>query len=249
MALFEEPILSKERTKELDKFMQGTISTLLQLADESATKREQEIYLRMAKEAAKIKFLFYDKKALKQSVKKVGDKIYGYAIMGERVSQMTLVTQGDKKKILRKDYINMPAEHVFHEDMIATKGALTLWHELAHFGGKSHFRRYIERLGIPYHASEEAAADFLAAKVARRQGFSEDTIKEHSVGRAGVFGRSFPRYWKILEGIVTPTKEAMKRAKKPIKSIWERGKEKAKELKKFKRGRRGSIGMLAPQPG
>ncbi|MFH1586617.1 MAG: hypothetical protein ABID38_02050 [Candidatus Diapherotrites archaeon] len=237
MALFEEAVLSKERVNALDKFVKGTISTLLQLADEAETKREQELYERMAKEVSKINLLFYDKKALKSEVMKKDGKLYGYAVMGEHVTNYLLETKGDKKKILKQEYINMPAEHVFHGNQIRAQGALTLWHEYGHFP-KSHFRRYIERLGIPPYASEEAGADFLAAKVARSQGFSEDLIKEHSKGRVGVFGRSFPRYWKILEGIVTPTGKAFKKAKKPIKTIWEKAKEKAKEMKERPRGLR-----------
>lgn len=201
MGIFGQQILNRKRVKELDKFIQGTIHTLIKLADESKTKVEENLYLKMAKEVTKINFLFYDKKTLRSSVERKGNKVYGYSVMGERITQITLITQGDKKRILKQEHINMPADHVFHGDVITKTGALTLWHELAHFGGKSHFRRHIERMGIPYHASEEAAADFLAAKVAKKQGFNDEAIMQHSIGRTAVFGQSFPRYWNIMKGL------------------------------------------------
>ncbi len=188
--LFGHNILTEKRKKAVTAFRERAISTLEELARESKSEIDKELYYHMIENVRNNPLVFYPRKNIKEEVVNYGPFQSVSVTKGEHVNAYTQITKGAQQYIVKSDYINLPAEHVFHGDRMTVDGVFTIAHEYAHFP-KPVLGSFAQRYRLNHEQAEELAADILSAKLAAKLGFSESQIMPHFYGREIVYG-SFP---------------------------------------------------------
>lgn len=187
MGIFSKPILTKKRKKALDSFLSNAIKSLKELRKETKSRIVKEMYELMLENVARTPIYFYPSKILRAKFYSHGGRIGLGITQGENVSVFKIIQIGGMKKIVRKSFINLPAEHVFKGDKISLAGILTLCHEYAHFPKPKLFE-FAEKHNMTPGQAEELLADALSAKLAVKMGFKKEEVIAHFAGREIVYG-------------------------------------------------------------
>lgn len=198
MGLFSKPILTSKRRKSLDSFRAHAVKALKELAKTASDKISREIFEGMVYSVESTPIYFYPRKVLKATFLP-GTGIPISATMGENVNQIQIIQQGSQQYLIRTNFINLPAEHVFEGEKLSMNGIFTLSHEYAHFP-KPLISEFASRHGILHETAEELIADILSAKLAVKLGYPKEHVLEHFAGREIVYGR-FP-FKKFIENAV-----------------------------------------------
>ena len=196
MGFFQKPILSRKRTKELDRFRHGAINALNELAKHAPDDKVRHLYNRMAQNVERTPLVFYPRRNLKAKIYRMSGRIFGTVTKGEHVNKITIMQKGKDRFVITSDYINLPAEHVFDGEKLSIGGIFTLSHEYAHFP-KPDIGSFAAAYGISEGQAEELLADLLAAKLAVKMGYPKANVLHHFRGREVVYG-SFP-FKKVIE--------------------------------------------------
>ncbi|MBU0661864.1 hypothetical protein KKH30_02520 [Candidatus Micrarchaeota archaeon] len=191
MGLFREKrIITKKRERALDNFRKQAVKALEELRKGAKHRNIKNLYDTMIYNVENTPVVFYPRRNLRSFVQRVGNKLFGSVTKGENVNRIWVVQKGNNKFIVRDNYINMPAEHVFDGENLTIDGIFTLSHEYAHFD-KPHLGVFADSLGIDPHTAEELMADILSAKLAVKMGYPKKRVLGHFTGRGIVYG-SFP---------------------------------------------------------
>jgi len=187
MAFFRKPILDNERTKALETFRDRASQTLKQLEKKSKSDVEKALYARMRQNVVNTPIYFYPRKSLKEKIMFKGGRVYASVVKGENVNAIKIFQKGSQRFVVKSNYINMPAEHVFDGSKLTVEGIFTLAHEYAHFP-KQNLGRFASAKKISYEQAEELFADILSAKLAVEMGYPKENILKHFKGREIVYG-------------------------------------------------------------
>lgn len=190
MGFFNKPILGSDRVKALDNFRAGALKALKELEKGAKTPLEKGLYSRMARNVEGTQIFFYPRKTLREKIFHSQGRVYASVVKGEHVNVIKIFQKGKQRFIIRDNYINMPAEHVFEGKKLSIDGIFTLAHEYAHFP-KPALGQFAEANGISYEQAEELMADTLSAKLAVSMGYPKEMILKHFKGRELVYGK-FP---------------------------------------------------------
>ena len=188
MGFFSKPILGKERTKALDEFRKRAVKALEELKKNTKIPVEKQLFERMIYNVERMPIFFYPKKTLKERIFFAGGRIHASAVKGENVNIIRIYQKGKQRFIIRDNYINMPAEHVFEGKKLSIDGIFTLGHEYAHFP-KPALRQFAMANNITGEQAEELLADVLSAKLAVGLGYPKENVLQHFKGRELVYGR------------------------------------------------------------
>lgn len=198
MGLFSKPILTGKRRKSLDSFRQHAVKALKDLAKNAPDSLSREIFEGMIYSVESTPIYFYPRKVLKATFLP-GTSIPISATMGENVNQIQIIQQGSHQYLIRTNFINLPAEHVFEGEKLSMNGIFTLSHEYAHFP-KPSISEFASKHGILHETAEELIADILSAKLAVKLGYPKEHVLKHFSGREIVYGM-FP-FRKFIENAV-----------------------------------------------
>ncbi len=196
MAIFGKRILTKKRKHALDTFRAHAIKALERLQKEARSDLERLLFERMQMNVEYMPIFFYPGGTLRYSLQKFGNKIGVSVIKGENVTLFKIIQIGGKRLIIKKNFINLPAEHIFAGEKLSLDGILTLCHEYAHFP-KPMLASFAKAIKLSPGQAEELLADMLAAKLAVALGFKKENVLMHFAGREIVYG-SFP-YFAYIE--------------------------------------------------
>ena len=188
MGFFRKRILDKERTKALENFRARASQTLKQLEKKAKSDVEKALYASMRKNVISTPIYFYPKKSLKESIFFRHGRVFTSVVKGEHVNAIKIFQKGRQRFVVKSDYINMPAEHVFDGSKLAVEGIFTLAHEYAHFP-KKNLGKFASEKNISYEQAEELFADILSAKLAVEMGYPKENILKHFKGREIVYGK------------------------------------------------------------
>jgi len=190
MGFFRRPILTKKREKELTHFRKYAIKALHELEKKEKHHSIKELYQDMASNIEKTPLMFYDAQNLRSKVYRVGNKVFGSVTKGEHVRQIMVYQQGPNTYVKSKNYINLPADHIFDGDRMSMDGIFTLAHEYGHFP-KRHVNVFADAYNVSEEQAEELLADILSAKLAVKMGYPKTHVLRHYLGREIVYG-TFP---------------------------------------------------------
>ena len=188
MAFFRKRILDKVRRKVLENFRDRASQTLKQLEKKAKTDVEKSLYASMRKNVVTTPIYFYPKKTLKEKIFFKHGRVFASVVKGEHVSAIKIFQKGSQRFVVKSDYINMPAEHMFNGSKLAVEGIFTLAHEYAHFP-KKNLGQFASSKNISYEQAEELFADILSAKLAVEMGYPKENILKHFKGREIVYGK------------------------------------------------------------
>ena len=188
MAFFRKRILDKDRRKVLENFRDRASQTLKQLEKKAKTDVEKALYASMRKNVVTTPIHFYPKKTLKEKIFFKQGRVYTSVVKGEHVNAIKIFQKGSQRFVVKSDYINMPAEHMFDGSKLAVEGIFTLAHEYAHFP-KKNLGKFASEKNISYEQAEELFADILSAKLAVEMGYPKENILKHFKGREIVYGK------------------------------------------------------------
>ncbi|MBN2067094.1 MAG: hypothetical protein JW744_01360 [Candidatus Diapherotrites archaeon] len=199
MPFFKKPILTKERIKALKNFRKGAIKALKHLQAKAEDDISKEIYRRMIENVKGTPVFFYPRKNMRENVFRAGNLVFASVVKGEHVNVLSVIQMGSQKFVVKSDYINMPAEHVFEGNRLSMQGIFTLAHEYAHFP-KPALHLFAKRNRISFEQAEELLADTLSAKLAVEMGYPKELVLNHFEGRQLVYGRiPFKRFiWNAV---------------------------------------------------
>ncbi|MCD6434294.1 MAG: hypothetical protein J7L14_01650 [Candidatus Diapherotrites archaeon] len=183
----EDRILNKARIKALDEFRARAIQALDELIKDTKDPTTQELFRKMKDNVADTKIYFYPRRFLKAGMQRIGNLFLSNVVRGEHVNVIKILQIGKNRFVLRSHYINLPANYIFQGDKLSIEGILTLCHEYAHFP-KRLISVFASKNGFSVSATEELLADALAAKLARKLGFSKHAILNHFAGREFIYG-------------------------------------------------------------
>ncbi|MCD6478507.1 MAG: hypothetical protein J7L44_01320 [Candidatus Diapherotrites archaeon] len=127
---------------------------------------------------------------MRYALYKIGDRLGVSVVKGENVTLFKIIQIGGKRLIVKKNFINLPAEHIFSGEKLSLDGILTLCHEYAHFP-KPMLASFARAIKLNPNQAEELLADMLAAKLAVALGFKKEHVLIHFAGREIVYG-GFP---------------------------------------------------------
>jgi len=199
MGFFSKPVLTKKRRKTLDSFLSNAGKALKELKKESKTGIGKDMFELMLENVKNTPIHFYPSKILRAQYYTQGGRIGMSVTQGENISYYRIIQIGGLKRIERKSFINLPAEHVFRGDKMTLDGLLTLCHEYAHFP-KPKLMEFANKYKMYPDTAEELMADVLSAKLAVKLGFPKQQVINHFSGREVVYGRMpFKRF--ILKAI------------------------------------------------
>ncbi len=187
MGFFSKPVLSKKRRNALDSFVANAAKALKELKKGSKGV-ERGLYELMLENVANTPVYFYPKKILRANFYSHGGRAGMGITQGENVSFYKIIQIGGMRKITRKSFINLPAEHVFRGDKMTLDGILTICHEYAHFP-KPKLAEFAKKNRLGHETAEELLADALSAKLAVKLGFSREQVIRHFAGREIVYGK------------------------------------------------------------
>jgi len=188
MGFFKKPLLGKERVKVLDEFRKKAVKSLKELKKKSKIPLEKVLFERMIYNVESTPIMFYPRKTLKEKIFFAHGRVFSSVVKGENVNVIKIFQRGKQRFMVRSNYINMPAEHVFDGDKLAIDGIFTLSHEYAHFP-KPALNEFAAANGISGEQAEELLADTLSAKLAVEMGFPKERVLHHFQGRELVYGR------------------------------------------------------------
>ncbi|GEM_PF-2739514 len=187
MGLFEKPIITKKRKKQLDAFLAKAVQSLKELRKEARNPLVKDLFDAMAENVARTPIYFYPARALRASFYSQGGRMGMSVTKGENVSVFKIIQIGGMRTIRRESFINLPAEHVFRGEKMTLDGILTLCHEYAHFP-KPKLAEFSAKQGMGKGQAEELFADVLSAKLAVKMGFPKKEVLRHFSGREIVYG-------------------------------------------------------------
>lgn len=182
-----QKILTEERKKALQEFRKQAINALEELGNNAKDDFEGNIYLSMIGSIKQTPLKFYPARSLRGNFYRIAGTVFGSVVKGENVKQIRIIQQGNRFFIQSIAHINLPAEHVFEGSRLTVEGIFTLCHEYAHFP-KPGVRAFALHNNLSLEQAEELLADVLAAKLAKKLGYSRQTILEQLSGREIVFG-------------------------------------------------------------
>jgi len=188
MLFFKKPILGRKRVKALDKFREKAVKALKELKKNTKIGLEKELFERMIYNVENTPIYFYPRKTLKEKIFFARGRMFASTLKGEHVNVIKIFQKGSQRFMLRSNYINLPAEHVFEEDKLTIDGIFTLAHEYAHFP-KPALAEFAEANKITVEQAEELLADTLSAKLAVAMGYPKENVLQHFQGRQLVYGR------------------------------------------------------------
>ncbi len=188
MGFFSKPILDKERVKALDGFRASAVRALDDLGKNAKTDLEKTLFAGMKKNVQRTPIYFYPRKSLKERILHAGGRTFASVVKGEHVNVIKIYQRGKQRFVVRDNYINMPAEHVFDGGKLAVDGIFTLSHEYAHFP-KPALSKFAAVNGISAEQAEELLADTLSAKLAVALGYPKELVLGHFKGREIVYGK------------------------------------------------------------
>lgn len=189
MGFWQKPIITRKRKKQLDIFRKAALWALDDLAKKAPNEDVRFLYERMAHNVKNTRIVFHDRKNLKEKIFRFGGRIVGKSVTkGEHVNTVTIQQMGDQKFMIKDDYINLPAHHVFDGEKLSIDGIFTLAHEYGHFPKGENAESFAVAYGLSESQSEELLADLLSAKLAARMGYPKDRILHHFRGREAVYG-------------------------------------------------------------
>ena len=199
MGFFNKPILSKKRRKALDEFRKHAVTALKELEKAAKDDLSKQIYSSMIHNVEHTPIHFYPKRNLHERIISGGGRIFASVVKGEHVNQIKIYQKGNQMFVVKSDYINLPAGHVFDGDRLTINGIFTLAHEYAHFP-KPALVGFAKANKMGYKQAEELMADVLAAKLAVKMGYPKGHVLDHFSGRGIVYG-SVPFRAFILKAI------------------------------------------------
>ena len=159
----------------------------------------KELYYEMQENIERTPLFFYDAQNLRSNAYRIGNRIFSSVTKGEHVRQIMVYQKGPVKYIESKNYINLPAEHIFKGEKMSIDGIFTLAHEYGHFP-KKHLRVFAEAYSLNSEQAEELLADILSAKLAVKMGYPKEKVLKHYIGRDIVYG-TFP-FWQFIRDAV-----------------------------------------------
>lgn len=196
MAVFGKRILTKKRKQALDAFRAQAINALEKLKKNAKSELERLLFERMQINIERMPIFFYPSGTLRYSLQRVGNKLGISLVRGENVTLFKIIQIGGRRLVIRENFINLPAEHIFSGEKLSLDGILTLCHEYAHFP-KPMLASFAKAIKLRPEQAEELLADMLAAKLAVALGFKKHDVLIHFAGREIVYGR-FP-YFAYIE--------------------------------------------------
>ncbi len=188
LIFFKKPILSKKRKKALDEFRGHAVRALEELAKAAPDALSKEVYSHMIQNVEHTPIYFYPRRSLRERIFAARGRVFGSIVKGEHVNQIRIYQKGKQVFVVKSDFINLPAEHIFEGDRLTMDGIFTLAHEYAHFP-KPALRAFASRHKMSYEQAEELFADVLSAKLAVKMGYPKEHVLEHFSGRGIVYGR------------------------------------------------------------
>ncbi len=188
MGFFRKKILDKERTRALENFRDLASNTLVKLEKKAKSNVEKALYARMRQNVVNMPIYFYPRKTLKEKIFFKHGRVFASVVKGEQVNAIKIFQKGKQRFIVKSNYINMPAEHVFDGSKLTVEGIFTLAHEYAHFP-KKNLGKFADAKKISYEQAEELFADILSAKLAVEMGYPKENVLKHFRGRELVYGR------------------------------------------------------------
>ncbi len=197
--IFGKKILSEERKKALNEFRKQAVKALEELEKSAKDEFEKGIYSAMSDSIRQTPIYFFPRKSLRESIHKFAGMVFGSVVKGENVKSIRIVQQGKRFFIQSLAHINLPAEHVFEGSNLTIAGIFTLCHEYAHFP-KPGVSSFAFHNNLSLEQAEELLSDVLAAKLAKKIGYSRQTILEQISGREIVYG-SIPFKKMVLKAL------------------------------------------------
>jgi hypothetical protein len=188
MGFFSKPILDKERVKALDQFRVSAVRALDDLSKNAKSDLQKTLFAGMKYNVQKTPIFFYPRKTLKERILHSGGRTFASVVKGEHVNVIKIFQRGKQRFVIRDNYINMPAEHVFEGGKLSVGGIFTLAHEYAHFP-KPALSKFAAANSISADQAEELLADTLSAKLAVALGYPKELVLEHFKGRELVYGK------------------------------------------------------------
>ena len=199
MGFFKKRILTKKRKKALDTFRETALKALEELKRGSKDSLSKQIYVGMIQNVKHTPIKFFPRRSLRETIFSGGGRVFASVVKGEHVNQIKIYQKGNQLFVVKSDYINLPAGHVFDGDRLTINGIFTLAHEYAHFP-KPALVGFAKANKMGYKQAEELMADVLAAKLAVKMGYPKGHVLDHFSGRGIVYG-SVPFRAFILKAI------------------------------------------------
>ena len=199
MFFFKKKILTKERIKAVNDFRKTAVKALKELEKSTKDQASKVVYKRMLRNVQTTPVYFYPRRNMKETVFKAGNRIFSSVVKGEHVNVIKILQKGSQRFLLKSDFINLPAEHMFDGDKMTIEGIFTLSHEYAHFP-KPALGRFAKANKITFTQAEELMADTLSAKLAVKMGYPKEFVLGHFYGRELVYGKiPFKRFiWNAV---------------------------------------------------
>lgn len=180
-------ILTKKREEALGEFRKQAVKALEDMKKDEKNRDIKELYDSMVCNIERTPIFFYPRRNLRAFAYRIGDRIFGSVTMGENVNRIWVIQKGRNHFVVRDNYINLPAEHIFEGESLTIEGIFTLAHEYAHFD-KPLLAPFAESLKIAPSVAEELLADTLSAKLAVTLGYGKNAVLGHFSGREVVYG-------------------------------------------------------------
>ena len=199
MGVFGSRILTKGRKRALDGFRKNAILVLEKLAKNAKDGTTRELYMHMQRNVLRTPIWFYPSASLTKKIEISHGMVFASVTKGENVNLIKLIQTPQGSVIVRSNFINLPAEHIFSGDKMSIPGIFTISHEYAHFP-KPKINEFAKRLGISGESAEELLADILASKLAVALGYPKEGVLALLSGRQLVYG-AFPFEKFILKAI------------------------------------------------
>ena len=187
MSFFKKQILSKKRTKAIDEFRKNAVKALEELKRDSKDSLSKQIYSGMIQNVEHTPIKFFPRRSLRETIFSGGGRIFASVVKGEHVNQIKIFQKGNQMFVVKSDFINLPAGHVFNGDKLTIDGIFTISHEYAHFP-KPALVGFANANKMSYDQAEELFADMLSAKLAVKMGYPKDKVLDHFSGRGIVYG-------------------------------------------------------------
>lgn len=190
MKFFKKPVLTDKRRKALDEFRKTAVRALKDLKKQAKDNLSEVLYADMIANVKSTPIYFYPRRTLRERIFRGSGRIFASVVKGEHVNAVKIYQKGQQMFVVKSDYINLPAEHIFDGEKLTIDGLFTLSHEYAHFP-KPALGGFATHHEMSYEQAEELFADMLAAKLAVKMGYPKDRVMRHFAGRELVFG-GFP---------------------------------------------------------
>jgi len=187
MGFFKKPVLSGKRRKALDTFRKNAVKALNELSKAANDDLSKQIYAGMVWNVQNTPIYFYPRKSLRERIFSARGRVFGSVVKGEHVNTVKIFQRGNQLAVVKSDFINLPAEHIFDGNKLTIDGIFTLSHEYAHFD-KPAIGAFAAANGMSGSQAEELMADVLAAKLAVKMGYPKGHVLEHFEGRGIVYG-------------------------------------------------------------